>query len=76
MSTVSVIGTVVGADGNPAARTVRAYNRATGVLVTEAVSDVATGEYELVLSSGEYQVMALADEGDVYNDLITYVTLP
>lgn len=72
--TVSISGTVTGADGNPAARTVRFYDRATGQLVDETISDATTGEYEQAFAdTSEYQRIVLADETELYNDIIDRV---
>jgi hypothetical protein len=55
-------GVVLDPDGNPISRTVRAFGRESGVMVSEAVSDPATGEYKLGAPAGTYQIVAFDDE--------------
>lgn len=53
------------------ARTVRAYVRGSGRLISETISNAGTGEYELACPDEEVQRIALDDDaGILYNDLI------
>lgn len=72
-----VSGVVLDVDGDPAARTVRAYRRDTGALIGSAESDPTTGEYVIDCPTGdEVNVICLDDTaGTVENDLILR-TLP
>ena len=70
-----VSGVVTDSTGAPVARTVRGYDRSTGLLIDETISDVVTGSYELtdMTTSSEVQRIVLADdeaEGTIYNDII------
>jgi hypothetical protein len=70
-----VSGAITNAVGAPAARTVRAYDRNTGTLLAETVSDALTGVYELdFLTTDEIQRVVLANETALYNDLIDRVS--
>ena len=73
-ATGAISGTIIGADGQPASRTVRLYRRDTGGLVDSTTSDSTTGEYSFVtspsLGSVPLQCVALADESITYNDLL------
>jgi hypothetical protein len=72
----TVSGVVTGADGDPAARVVRAYHRDNGALLTSTTSDASTGFYELQFSTGdEIQRVVLdsATTDPLYNDLIDRV---
>lgn len=70
----SIGGIVRGADGEPASRVVRIYDRSTGALMTEVNSDATTGAYDIGLkSTGEVQRIVLADEPAFYNDIIDRV---
>jgi hypothetical protein len=72
----SVSGIVTNAEGDPAARIVRAYRRSTGELLAETTSDAMTGYYELELSTdAEIQRVVLdsATADPLYNDLIDRV---
>lgn len=66
-STIS--GTVSDAAGAPCARTVRAYDRVSGVLAGSAVSNATTGAYSIdTLFEGDHVVVALDDDaGTSYN---------
>lgn len=72
--TSTVSGTVYDSTGTPVARTVRAYNRATGELLGETESDDTTGVYSFdveVAADTEVQIVCLDDdEGTLENDLI------
>ncbi|MCG3783336.1 LamG domain-containing protein [Delftia acidovorans] len=72
----AISGTVRDDADLPASRTVRAYYRATGALAGSAVSDAATGAYELgTLTADECSVLFLDDAaGAVYNDRVLRVT--
>lgn len=67
-----VSGTVLDASGSPAAREVRAIDRATGGVLGVATSDAGTGAYAIAVPvASEVQVVFLDDvAGDVENDLI------
>lgn len=67
-----VSGTVLDASGNPAAREVRAIDRATGIVQGSTTSNVSTGAYAIAVpSASEVQVVFLDDTaGDVENDII------
>lgn len=70
----SISGTITGADGNPASRTVRLYNRSTGAMLAETISNATTGAYSIGLgSTDEVQRIVLADETTLYNDIIDRV---
>lgn len=73
-----ISGTVTDDAGQPAARTVRVYNRATGTLLGTATSDAVTGAYEFALTSTDMvQVVALDDDaGTDYNALIVDRVVP
>jgi hypothetical protein len=60
--------------GAPCARTVRAYDRATGALLGSTTSDVSTGAYTLNVGDAEVQRIVLDDSGGtLYNDIIDRV---
>ena len=65
-------GTILDVNGLPVARTVRAYNRATGALVGSGVSNSSSGQYLLTVDGeGEVQVVMLDDAlGTLENDQI------
>lgn len=65
-------GTILDSNGNPVARTVRAYRRDTGALLGQGVSNVATGTYSIAIDHDqEVQVVLLDDAlGTVENDQI------
>lgn len=65
-----IAGVVTDAAGNPAARTLRIYDRGTGLLLREITSDASTGAYE-IFALGQIQIVALADEDALYNDLVS-----
>lgn len=71
-----VSGVVRDSTLNPVSRTLRAHNRATGLVVATTTSDPITGEYVLgVTQPGKVYVVCLDDEsGTVENDLILSVT--
>lgn len=60
-------GVVIGANG-PTSLKVRAYSRSTGELVSEALSDPVTGEYELTgLSGDDFFCVVLPEEKESDN---------
>ncbi|GGP37270.1 hypothetical protein GCM10009347_01540 [Shewanella algicola] len=63
----NIRGNVTGTDGQPIDTIVRVYNRDTGRLAVEGVSDSQTGEYSLQVPDGEYYVVCL--DGSVADDL-------
>lgn len=65
-------GIVVGDQGNPAERIVRAYNRQTGAIIAQSMSSSVSGAFELNCEDCEHvYVVALDDEaGVVHNALI------
>lgn len=67
----TVSGNVRDIDGTLVQRTVRAYERDTGELCAETVSDPVTGEYVLELYEGdvEYDIQFMALEAESLNDL-------
>ena len=71
-----ISGTVRDDAGNLCARTVRAYDRATGMLIGSTVSDAVTGAYTLPTRvDTECSVVCLDDSaGATYNDLIVRAT--
>jgi hypothetical protein len=71
----SVFGIVYDDTASPCSRTVRLYNRNTGELISQTISDPTTGEYTFALSTqDELQRIVLDDEsGTFYNDLIDRV---
>lgn len=71
-----VIGTVTDASGAPAARTVRAYDRAAGTLTGTTTSDATSGAYSINcknLNEVSLVVLDNATSGTIYNDLIDRV---
>ena len=72
----SVEGVVTDDTGAACARTVRAYDRATGALLGSTTSDPATGAYTLpTRADTECSVVCLDDSaGATYNDLIVRAT--
>lgn len=69
-----VSGVIRDDTGTPCARTVRAYDRATGALLSSTTSNAATGAYTLSTGAGEVQRVVLDDAGGtLYNDLIDRV---
>lgn len=66
-----ISGNVRDIDGTLVQRTVRAYERDTGELCAETVSDPVTGEYVLELYEGdvEYDIQFMALEAESLNDL-------
>jgi hypothetical protein len=73
---VSVSGVITDDANLPCQRTIRAYDRATGALITSTTSDPSTGAYSIDLANtDEVQLVALDDSaGTVYNDKIIRVT--
>ena len=72
----ALVGAVFGPDGLPAARTVRAHDRATGALLATTTSDALTGTYEfgVALPGTEVQLVCLDDEdAPVLTDLLRRV---
>jgi hypothetical protein len=72
-----ISGNVLNDVSNPSARTVRVYDRQSGVMLDSTTSDATTGNYSLTINSvSEVNLVCLDDEaGTVYNDLIKRVTL-
>lgn len=69
--TKTVSGVIIDDTNALAARTVRAYARSSGRLVSETISNAGTGAYELACPDEEIQRIALDDSaGTLYNDLI------
>lgn len=65
---------MIGADGNPASRIVHCFGRDTGILINSGESDISTGAYEVLLPDGsEVLRVVLADETELYNDLVDRV---
>lgn len=71
MTANAISGTVTDAEGNGLVRTVRAYVRSTGQLISETVSD-ANGDYQMNgATAREHDVVLLDnDSGSVENDQI------
>lgn len=66
----SISGTVRDVANTPAARVVRAYRRADGVLMAQTTSDAVTGDYTLYLPDiGPYDVQFQIASGELLNDL-------
>lgn len=72
----AVSGVVRDAGDQVAQRTLRVYDRSSGLLAGETLSSAATGAYVFFVSKGvEVNVVCLDDgAGDVLNDFITRVT--
>lgn len=69
-----VSGVVRDDTGALCARVVRAYDRATGALLSSTTSNAATGAYTLNTGDGEVQIVVLDDAaGTLYNDLVNRV---
>lgn len=63
-------GSVRDVDNQPAARVIRAFERSTGRLMGQTVSNAVTGNYLLLLpDAGPYDVQFLTEEGELLNDL-------
>ena len=64
-------GSVRDVDNNPAARTVRIYERSTGELCATTTSDPVTGDYSAKVYEGDvdYDAQFLAASGELLNDL-------
>ena len=75
MGPKTISGIITDTEGEPAARTVRVYERNTGNLIASTTSDSTSGEYTLTFMAGtdEYQCIALADESSLYNDILIRV---
>lgn len=74
----TVTGTVTDAGGVPCARTIRAYDRASGLKAgADVMSDGTTGAYSIAVPSlAEIQRIVLDDTaGTLYNDLIDRIIL-
>lgn len=66
-----VTGTVRDSSNNPAARVVRAYDRATGELMAQTTSNSGTGDYTLKLySAGPYDIQFVANDDRSVNLLL------
>lgn len=74
---LNISGVVTDVAGLSAERTVRVYNRSTGALVADTLSDAGTGEYIVEFEAPvgyEYQRIVLDDDSSpLYNDLIDRV---
>jgi WD40 repeat protein len=68
---LTVRGSVRDVDNNPAARTVRIYERSTGELCATTTSDPVTGDYSAKVYEGDvdYDAQFLAAPGELLNDL-------
>ena len=64
-------GSVRDVDNNPAARTVRIYERSTGEICATTTSDPVTGDYSAKVYEGDvdYDAQFLAAPGELLNDL-------
>ena len=64
-------GSVRDVDNNPAARTVRIYERSTGELCATTTSNPVTGDYSAKVYEGDvdYDAQFLAATGELLNDL-------
>lgn len=65
-----IFGTVMGMNGQPASNRVRVYDRRSGELSADGLSDPVDGTYSLEVPSGEYYLVCLDDSGDDLNALI------
>ena len=70
-SPLIVRGSVRDVDNNPAARTVRIYERSTGELCATTTSNPVTGDYSAKVYEGDvdYDAQFLAATGELLNDL-------
>lgn len=73
--TGTISGTVQDSTGAFVARTIRAYERTTGLFIAETVSD-GSGNYSLTnMPAVEHTLLCLDDAaGTVYNDLVLRTT--
>lgn len=73
----SIIG-VAKEESTPVARTIRAYDRSSGLLVAQTTSDSVDGYFEITgLNAVEHYVVALDnDAGTSYNHLIFDRVIP
>ena len=64
-------GSVRDVENNPAARTVRIYERSTGELCASTTSDPVTGDYSAKVYEGDvdYDAQFLAATGELLNDM-------
>lgn len=72
-----IFGDVIGINGVPSQKLVRAYDRDTGELLAEALSDSTTGSYELsIFGSSNCYVVCLDDSASMLNALISDRVVP
>jgi len=72
-----VRGTVRDVDNAPAARLVRAFNRQSGRLVAQTMSDALTGNYKMTLPDTQpVDVVFQSAQGELLNDLIFAKVIP
>jgi|GEM_PF-4505043 len=72
-----VRGTVRDVDNAPAARLVRAFNRQSGRLVAQTMSDALTGNYKMTLPDTQpVDVVFQSAQGELLNDLIFAKAIP
>jgi len=71
----AVSGQILDRFGNPCSRVIRLYNRSTGQLQSETLSDAANGQYSLnAYGPGEFQRVVLdSDDDPLLNDLVDRV---
>ena len=64
-----ILGTVKDSTTSPLARVVRAYNRASGMIMGSTISDAVTGAFkiEVPAMAADYYVVALDEEGGTQN---------
>lgn len=76
-NTGRLTGTVRDINNNPAERTVRAYDRATGVLLAQVESDATTGNYSMDLpDASPCDVQFMTEDGEQLNDLFFANAMP
>ena len=64
-------GRVTGKDGLPVRRKLFCYNRQTGVLISETISDISTGLYELVTYDDSHvMIVCQPNSGETLNALV------
>lgn len=67
----NITGTVRDVNNSPAARVIRAFDRATGQLMAQTTSNAGTGNYTLQLfSAGPFDVQYMAASGELLNDIM------
>jgi len=76
-NTGRLTGTVRDISNNPAKRTVRAHDRATGVLLAQVESDATTGNYSMDLpDASPCDVQFMTEDGEQLNDLFFANAMP